>query len=120
MQVLFGVLSFLINCYVHYQLLFSLVTSVCSYPVLRQKPGFNRISDLADSNDISPFHIKQIGRKTHLLLVTRSSLISSFNHAHVFMNKYTLFAETQINDCYYKKLREQEEKYIEAKVRNIK
>lgn len=31
------------------------------------------------------------------------------------MNKYTLFAETQINDCYYKKLREQEEKYIEAK-----
>lgn len=50
-----------------------------------------------------------------MLLVTRSSLISSFNHAHVFMNKYTLFAETQINDCYYKKLREQEEKYIEAK-----
>lgn len=75
-----------------------------------KKPGFNRISDLADSNDISLFHIKQIGRKTHLLLVTRSSLISSFNHAHVFMNKYTLFAETQINDCYYKKLREQEEK----------
>lgn len=38
----------------------------------------------------------------------------------MLMKIYTLFAEKQIKDCYYKKIRNQEAKYSEAKVRNVK